>query len=136
MRAGSRQRWLVALALSLAVSVASQDRGPGFVLQGEGGLVTAFALDPSFPSTIYAATARGLSKTIGAGAGWNRMGAGLHNHSLLAVAVGALSPANLSSGQDTRKSVSANRASGSIHCSWQRKPRASTVSISSPASYL
>lgn len=101
MSAGTRQPRLAALALCLAMSAGAQDQGPGFVLQGEGGLVTAFALDPSSPSTIYAATARGLYKTTDAGASWKRMGAGLRDHSLLAVAVDPLSPAILYATTDT-----------------------------------
>lgn len=101
MKSGHRRPLLVALALCLAVSAPAQDQGPGFVLQGEGGLVTAFALDPSAPSTIYAATARGLYKTTDAGANWKRMGAGLRDHSLLAIAVDPLTPATLYATTDT-----------------------------------
>ncbi|HWZ84636.1 MAG TPA: hypothetical protein VN032_00450 [Thermoanaerobaculia bacterium] len=94
-----RRAGLAALALCLAVSAAAED--PGFVLRGEGGLVTAFALDPSSSSTVYAATARGLYKTVDAGATWRRAGAGLRNHALLALAVEPLSPSNLYATTDT-----------------------------------
>jgi photosystem II stability/assembly factor-like uncharacterized protein len=101
MRGDPRRLWLIAMGLSAAIVAAGQDQGPGFVLQGEGGLVTAFALDPSSPSTIYAATARGLYKTADAGASWRRTGAGLRDHSLLAVAVDPGRPANLYATTDT-----------------------------------
>ena len=47
MRSGSLAAWAAALALALATTALAQD--PGFVLQGEGGLVTALVLDPSAP---------------------------------------------------------------------------------------
>ena len=92
----SRFSWLAGLALLAALPVAAgEDLGPGFVLQGEGGLVTAFALDPSSSSTLYAATARGLYKTTNAGASWRQIGAGLEDRTLLAVAVDPVSPSSL-----------------------------------------
>lgn len=91
--------WLAAFLLRLATPLAAQD--PGFVLQGEGGLVTALVLDPSSSTTLYAATARGLFKSVDAGATWRQTGAGLHNHSLLALAVDPLAPSNLYATTDT-----------------------------------
>src|SRR6516165_7714677 len=70
----NRRRTAFAISLFagwLALAKA-QDQGPGFVLQGEGGLITAFALDPSSSLTIYAATGRGLYKTADGGASWRR----------------------------------------------------------------
>ena len=58
----------IVLCLATVPSSGQEDQGPGFVLQGEGGLVTALALDPSNSSTVYAATARGLFKSVDAGA--------------------------------------------------------------------
>ena len=63
------------------------ESGPGFVLQGEGGLVTALLLDPDSPSTVYAATARGLYRSTDSGASWERRNRGLEGHSVLALAV-------------------------------------------------
>lgn len=88
-----------AFALGVATSVLAQD--PGFVLQGEGGLVTALTLDPSSSSTVYAATARGLFKSVDAGATWRPTGAGLNKHSLLALAVDPRAPSNLYATTDT-----------------------------------
>ena len=87
------------LALGVATAVFAQD--PGFVLQGEGGLVTALTLDPSNSSTVYAATARGLFKSVDAGATWRPTGAGLNKHSLLALAVDPRAPSNLYATTDT-----------------------------------
>jgi len=89
------------LALFSAALLRAQDPGPGFVLQGEGGLVTALALDPSNSSTLYAATARGLFKSVDAGATWRSTGAGLDKHSLLALAVDPRATSNLYATTDT-----------------------------------
>ncbi len=97
-------RWLSVslLALSLAPAArASEDPSPGFVLQGEGGLVTAFALDPTASTTLYAATGRGLYKTTDGGNSWLRTGAGLRDRSVLAIAVDPASPSNLYATTDT-----------------------------------
>jgi Photosynthesis system II assembly factor YCF48 len=101
MSARSRSWGLCVLGLLLALSAAAQDQGPGFVLQGEGGLITAFALDPSSSMTIYAATGRGLYKTADGGASWRRVGTGLGDHSLLAVAVDPHSPSTVFAATDT-----------------------------------
>ena len=51
---------LAAFSLALCARLArAQGPGPGFVLQGEGGLVTVLVLDPSSPSMVFASTARG-----------------------------------------------------------------------------
>ena len=98
-------RYRTACAISLfagwLASAEAQDQGPGFVLQGEGGLITAFALDPSSSLTIYAATGRGLYKTADGGASWRRVGTGLGDHSLLAVAVDPHSPSTVFAATDT-----------------------------------
>jgi photosystem II stability/assembly factor-like uncharacterized protein len=101
MSAHSRSWGPRVLGLLLAVTAAAQDPGPGFVLQGEGGLITAFALDPSSSLTIYAATGRGLYKTADGGASWLRVGTGLGDHSLLAVAVDPHSPSTVFAATDT-----------------------------------
>ncbi len=85
--------WLATLLLRLATPLAAQD--PGFVLQGEGGLVTALVLDPSTPTTVYAATALGLFKSADGGANWRKTGSGLRDHSVLALAVDPLATSNL-----------------------------------------
>jgi photosystem II stability/assembly factor-like uncharacterized protein len=90
---------VAAFALGVATAVLAQD--PGFVLQGEGGLVTTLVLDPSSSNTLYAATSRGLFKSADAGATWRRTGAGLQNHSLLALAVDPLAPSKLYATTDT-----------------------------------
>ena len=101
MKVGGLAARVTLIVLCAAASLAAQDPGPGFVLQGEGGLVTALALDPSTSSTIYAATARGLFKSVDAGATWRPTGAGLNKHSLLALAVDPLKPSNLYATTDT-----------------------------------
>ena len=85
--------WAAAIALIAVVAVSPRlhaqepESGPGFVLQGEGGLVTALLLDPATPSTVYAATARGLYRSIDSGASWESRNRGLEGHSVLALAV-------------------------------------------------
>src|SRR5262245_64672537 len=74
---------------------------PGFVLQGEGGLVTALVLDPAAPATIYAATARGLFRSASSGANWEPRNRGLENHSVLALAIDPSSPGTLYATTDT-----------------------------------
>lgn len=91
----------LALCLATVPSSGEQDQGPGFVLQGEGGLVTALTLDPTSSSTLYAATARGLFKSVDAGATWRPTGAGLNKHSLLALAVDPRATSNLYATTDT-----------------------------------
>src|ERR1700747_3557257 len=91
----------VSILVVWAAGVVAQDQGPGFVLQGEGGLITAFALDPSSSTTIYAATGRGLYKTADGGASWRPVGTGLGDHSLLAVAVDPHSPSTVFAATDT-----------------------------------
>ncbi len=91
----------VTLFVLCAASLPAQDPGPGFVLQGEGGLVTALALDPSNSSTVYAASARGLFKSVDAGATWRPTGAGLNRHSLLALAIDPRATSHLYATTDT-----------------------------------
>jgi photosystem II stability/assembly factor-like uncharacterized protein len=86
---------LAALAFGVAVCGAAQEQDPGFVLQGEGGLVTALVLDPSSPATVYAATARGLYKSENGGTTWRQTGRGIGSHSLLALAIDPQSPSHL-----------------------------------------
>ena len=98
--------WAAAIALIAVVAVSPRlhaqepESGPGFVLQGEGGLVTALLLDPSTPSTIYAATARGLYRSIDSGANWEPRNRGLEGHSILALAVDPSSPARFTPRRD------------------------------------
>ncbi len=75
------------MAVSPRLQAQEPESGPGFVLQGEGGLVTALLLDPATPSTLYAATARGLYRSIDSGANWEASNRGLEGHSVLALAV-------------------------------------------------
>ena len=44
------QTWVVTLALCVTGFAVAQD--PGFVLQGEAGLVTTLVLDPSAPAMV------------------------------------------------------------------------------------
>ena len=84
------------LAIVASFAAAQEpDQGPGFVLQGEGGLVTALVLDPSAPSTLYVTTARGLYKTTDAGVRWETRGRGLDSHSVLGLAIDPQSPSTL-----------------------------------------
>jgi photosystem II stability/assembly factor-like uncharacterized protein len=101
MNVGAWSARVTILALCVAASLAAQDPGPGFVLQGEGGLVTALALDPSNSNTVYAATARGLFKSLDAGSSWRPTGAGLDKHSLLALAIDPRKTSNLYATTDT-----------------------------------
>ena len=78
---------IAVVAVSPRLHAQEPESGPGFVLQGEGGLVTALLLDPATPSTIYAATARGLYRSIDSGATWEPRNRGLEGHSVLALAV-------------------------------------------------
>ena len=77
----------VLVLASPRLSAQEPESGPGFVLQGEGGLVTALLLDPATPSTLYAATARGLYRSTDSGASWEARSRGLEGHSVLALAV-------------------------------------------------
>ena len=94
------QTLVVTLAL-LCVTGFAVAQDPGFVLLGEGGLVTALVLDPSAPATVYAATARGLFKSLDGGTSWHPVGKGLQGHSLLGLATDPLSPSRLYATTDT-----------------------------------
>ena len=87
-------RSILSLAAALIIGVgvlgsarpaAAQDTG--WVLQGEGGLVTALVLDPVNPAILYATTARGIFKTIDGGASWHPQGGALDGKSILALAI-------------------------------------------------
>jgi len=71
----------------LAVSRSAAAQDTGWVLQGEGGLVTALVLDPINPAILYATTARGIFKTIDGGASWRPQGVALEGKSILAMAI-------------------------------------------------
>ena len=90
----------LSLLLCRAVSQA-QDSGPGFVLQGEGGLVTVLVLDPSSPSTVFASTARGIYRSADSGAHWEPRNRGLEDHSVLALAVDPAAHGTLYATTDT-----------------------------------
>src|ERR1700752_2114104 len=74
---------LFALGLAFRVPLAAQPDPSGFALHGEGGLVTSLVLDPSSPSTIFAVTARGIYRSLDAGARWEARQSGLESHSVL-----------------------------------------------------
>jgi photosystem II stability/assembly factor-like uncharacterized protein len=86
---GSRGARLAAFVALLAIAGASPLRAQdkGWVLQGEGGLVTALVLDPTDPAILYATTARGIFKTIDGGATWRPQGGVLDGKSILAMAI-------------------------------------------------
>src|SRR5437588_10136030 len=46
----------------LAAAPAARAEDPGWIMQGEGGIITSLVIDPLSPSTLYAATARGIFK--------------------------------------------------------------------------
>ncbi len=72
---------------ALAVSRPAVAQDTGWVLQGEGGLVTALVLDPVNPAILYATTARGIFKTTDGGASWHPQGGALEGKSILALAI-------------------------------------------------
>src|SRR5262245_32361778 len=86
---GSRWAPLAALVAFLAIVAphALRAQDTGWVLQGEGGLVTALVLDPTDPEILYATTARGIFKTINGGATWRPQGGVLDGKSILAMAI-------------------------------------------------
>jgi len=93
---------VTALSLPLCRGVSqAQDSGPGFVLQGEGGLVTVLVLDPSSPSTVFASTARGIYRSADSGAHWESRNRGLEDHSVLALAVDPAAHGTLYATTDT-----------------------------------
>ena len=54
--------------------------------------VNALAIDPSAPSTVYAATTNGLFKTEDAAESWARIGSGLTDDFIMAIQIDSLSP--------------------------------------------
>ena len=90
-----------ALMLGLILGIAgafAQD--PGFVLQGEGGLVTALLVDPTSGSTVYAATARGFFRSTDSGASWEPRNRGLEGRSVLSLAIDPASRGTLYAATD------------------------------------
>ena len=85
----------------LALAGAARADEPGFVLQGEGGLVTALVLDPVSTATLYATTARGLFQSRDNGATWRPRGRGLDAHSVLALAIDPSAHETLYAATDT-----------------------------------
>jgi len=79
----------IVLASALGASHSASAQDTGWVLQGEGGLVTALVLDPVNPAILYATTARGIFKTLDSGASWRPQGGGggLDGKSILALAI-------------------------------------------------
>ena len=71
--------------LAFSRPAAAQDTG--WVMQGEGGLITALVLDPVNPAILYATTARGIFKTLDGGASWRPQGGALEGKSILALAI-------------------------------------------------
>jgi photosystem II stability/assembly factor-like uncharacterized protein len=90
---------LVIGALLTSRPASAQDTG--WVLQGEGGLVTALVLDPVNPAILYATTARGIFKTIDGGASWRPQGGELEGKSILAMAIDPRHTATIFATTDT-----------------------------------
>ena len=89
----------IACGLLLAAAATAQD--PGWVLQGEGGLITALVLEPSSPSVLFAATARGISKTSDGGRLWRRCIRGFDGRSVPSLAIDPRRPQRLFATTDT-----------------------------------
>jgi photosystem II stability/assembly factor-like uncharacterized protein len=83
------------------VASAASAQDTGWVLQGEGGLVTALVLDPVNPAILYATTARGIFKTINGGASWRPQGNALDGKSILALAIDPRNNATVFATTDT-----------------------------------
>jgi photosystem II stability/assembly factor-like uncharacterized protein len=77
------------------------DEAPKLVAAEEGaGLVSALAVDPSFPALLYAATQRGVYRSATAGETWSRAEGPLAELSVFALAVDGSVPGRLYAGTD------------------------------------
>ena len=92
---------LVRTALAVVLAAPLLARDTGWVLQGEGGLVTALVLEPSAPSVLFASTARGIYKTRDGGRSWRSSGDGLEGRSVLSLAIDPRRPEILFATTDT-----------------------------------
>ena len=100
-----RSMWIssaaIVLASALSASRSASAQESGWVLQGEGGLVTALVLDPTAPAIVYATTARGIFKTINGGTSWRTSGEGLEGKSVLSLAIDPAKNSKLFATTDT-----------------------------------
>ena len=105
----SRFIFLFCLILALAApnlhgasKVWSRSKSPG------GGDISAIAICPQNPSTLYAGTYSGLFKSTDAGLSWNAINNGLSYESIESLAIDPLNPATVYAGTPYRVFKSTN----------------------------
>src|SRR5450830_930703 len=90
--------WLL-LAIGMWFSMVAH-AGPGVWTSGGpyGGYVTALAINPSTPATLYAGTASGVFKSTDSGGTWAAANKGLTNLNISALAINPTTPTTLYAG--------------------------------------
>jgi len=86
-------------ASSISTIARAEDGGPGFFLQG--GLVTSLVLDPTTATTMFAATGRGLYRTLDGGKSWTHVSGAIGERSVISMALDPAAPARLVAGTDS-----------------------------------
>src|SRR5450759_3349744 len=93
--------WLL-LAIGMWFSMVAH-AGPGVWSSGGpyGGYVTALAINPATPATLYAGTASGVFKSTDSGGTWAAANTGLTNLNISALAINPPTPTTLYAGTNS-----------------------------------
>src|SRR5215475_4432304 len=87
---------LGAFGLAASLCIASAARADVWVSHGPGGgSVTALAVAPTSPPTVYAAVGGGMFKTTDGGMSWSASNTGLPNTTVVALAIDPTAPATV-----------------------------------------
>jgi hypothetical protein len=90
--------WWIAVAIAVALSLSSVAyAGPGVWTSGGpyGGYVTALAIDPTTPATLYAGTYGGVFKSANSGGTWAGVNTGLAYLDVRSLAIDPTTPTTL-----------------------------------------
>ncbi|HET6896889.1 MAG TPA: hypothetical protein VFK70_01010, partial [Vicinamibacteria bacterium] len=90
---------MAAIAAAVVATPAARAADPWTVVGPEGGHITALAIDPQHPQTVYAGgSSAGLLKSTDAGATWKRLPGALAGASITALAIDPATPQVLYAG--------------------------------------
>ena len=92
---------LLALLIASQASTVSAGTNVWTSIEPEGGTISALAIDPATPSTLYAGTYNGgVFKSANGGGNWSAVNAGLTNIGVRALAIDPATPSMLYAGTD------------------------------------
>jgi photosystem II stability/assembly factor-like uncharacterized protein len=96
---------LVLLTFLATAATASAQAGVWFVNGPEGGTIYCLVADPTNPSTLYAGTRRGVSKSTDGGLTWFPLGTGIPAVQVATIAIDPSAPSTLYAGTLTPSGV-------------------------------